>query len=318
MAQDVYRQEVSLNGKIYKTHPFVYERRPDIPSPFLSDEKREVVLIKTGDQKYALVDVTQENGAPFSYNSSLRGKGNQLDVDSIDFPTLANTGLHTYIELSQIQSITGIPIAEITYQGRPGRRSGAGFMAGDEDILSVLNGDNQLVFEMGLIHSDLSRPFFNLWNLVLYMIDYNRRGIISADGPDSLFYFNKRIRYAAPNCRGWQYSIFNDSIQGECHLELEVGLSSVEKSFIDQYYSFLSHDEKEDLIYKLTHLHTGEMAAYYIQYYGFYEGHTDYRADPIRLAFIFGLRSIRELHETFKENLYQRLCQHHPSIYDKP
>jgi hypothetical protein len=50
---------------------------------------------------------------------------------------------------------------------------------------------------------------------------------------------------------------------------------------------------------RLGSVHTGEMAAYYITRYGFYEGHTDYRADPLALAFIFGLRSIQELEAAF-------------------
>ena len=68
-------------------------------------------------------------------------------------------------------------------------------------------------------------------------------------------------------------------------------LSLAETEFIDENFKHLSKEQKQDFIEKLTHLHTGEMAAYYIQRYGFYEGHTDYRADPIVLAFIFGLRS---------------------------
>jgi hypothetical protein len=316
MAQDVFQEEVTLNGKKFKTYPSHYENNPGIQSPILSDDNREVILLKIKDQHYALLDVTRENGSPFNYNSNLRGKGNQLDVDSIDFPTLKTTGLHSYIELSQVQSITGIPVAEITYKARPDRMSGTGFIADDEDILSVLHGDNQLVSAMGLTHSELSRPVFHLWNLILFMIDYEQRGKIPSEGSDTLFYNGKRIHFAAPDCRGWQYSIFNDNIQGECHLELEISLTSFEKSFIDNHYSYLSEEEKYDLINKLTHLHTGEMVAYYIQYYGFYEGHTDFRADPIKLAFIFGFRSIAELHEIFEGRLYERLVEHHPSIYE--
>jgi len=315
-AQDLYLSEVSYKGNKFRTYPYVYDSRPDLPSPFISEENREVILLKIKEKEYTLMDVTQEIGRPFNYNSKIRGKGNQLGVDTLDFPTLAFTGLHASVELTQVQSITGISIAEITYQGRPGKMSGAGFMAEDEDIISVLSGDNQLVERMGLTHCDLSKPFFHLWNTVLYMIDYDNRGIIRSNESDSIFYFGKNIRFAAPNCRGWQYSLFNDSIQGECHLELEVALTEVEKSFINQHYSFLSREEKKDFIEKMTHMHTGEMVAYYIQYYGFYEGHTDYRADPITLAFIFGLKSIEELHDIFEGNLYKQLTLHFPSIFE--
>jgi hypothetical protein len=313
-AQDVFLKQVSIHGQIFKTYPFTYESKPGIPSPCLSDENREVILLKANDHKYFLLDVTQENGHPFNYQGIIRGKGNQLYVDTLDFPTLAYTGLHSLVELGQIQSITRIPIAEITYQGRPERMSGAGFMAEGEDIVSVIRGDNQLVSTMGLTHRDLSKPLFHLWNTVLYMIDYINRGIISSDGSDTLFYFGKKIRYTAPNCRGWQYSLFNDSIQGECQLELKVNLTDKERSFIDAHYSFLTDQDKKEFIEFLTHMHTGEMAAYYVQYYGFYEGHTDYRADPIKLAFMFGLKSIEDLLNAFEGDIYTRLKEHHLSV----
>ena len=35
----------------------------------------------------------------------------------------------------------------------------------------------------------------------------------------------------------------------------------------------------------------------YIMCYGFYEGHTEYRTDPIAIVFIFGLRSIEEIED---------------------
>jgi hypothetical protein len=61
------------------------------------------------------------------------------------------------------------------------------------------------------------------------------------------------------------------------------------------------------LIKKLSDIHTAEMAPYYIMRYGFYEGHTDYRADPIAIAFIFGLRSLDEIESVFKGKLYKIL-----------
>jgi hypothetical protein len=315
-AQDVFTEEVHLNGSGYRTYPFTFKHKPDLPSPFLSDEKREVVILKTKNDQYALLDVTQENGHPFDYQGIRRGKGSQLNVDTLDFPVLAFTGLHSEVELNQTQSITGFSVAEITYQGRPGRLSGAGFMADDEDILSVLLGDNRLVSAMGLTHQDLAKPLFHLWNTVLYWIDYNKQGIIPSGGSDSLFYNGKKIRYAAPNCRGWQYSLFNDNIQGECHLELQVILSEEERLFIDSHFMDLPEEKKYDLIEKLTRLHTGEMAAYYVRYYGFYEGHTDFRADPVRLAFIFGLKSMEELYATFGTGLYDRINDHHISQFE--
>jgi len=52
------------------------------------------------------------------------------------------------------------------------------------------------------------------------------------------------------------------------------------------------------------------MLPYYIMRYGFYEGHTDYRADPIAIAFIFGMRSLEEIEAAFEGRLYEVLTQH--------
>jgi len=60
----------------------------------------------------------------------------------------------------------------------------------------------------------------------------------------------------------------------------------------------------------LTFIHTGEMVPYYIMRYGFYEGHTDYRADPIAIAWLFGLKSLEELDEAFEGKLYEALTAH--------
>jgi len=58
---------------------------------------------------------------------------------------------------------------------------------------------------------------------------------------------------------------------------------------------------------KLGRIETGEMVPFYIMRYGFYEGHTAYRADPIAIAFIFGLRTLDEIQDTLDEDLYTLL-----------
>jgi len=40
------------------------------------------------------------------------------------------------------------------------------------------------------------------------------------------------------------------------------------------------------------------------------EGHTSCRADPIAIAFIFGLKSIEEIESVFNGNLYEALTTH--------
>jgi hypothetical protein len=55
------------------------------------------------------------------------------------------------------------------------------------------------------------------------------------------------------------------------------------------------------------------MVPFYIMRYGFYEGHRGYRADPIAIASIFGLRSIEELEDIFDGELHVALLKHHAS-----
>jgi hypothetical protein len=44
--------------------------------------------------------------------------------------------------------------------------------------------------------------------------------------------------------------------------------------------------------------------------YGFYEGHTAYRADPVVIACIFGLKSVEEIENAFPGMLYEVLTSH--------
>ncbi len=52
------------------------------------------------------------------------------------------------------------------------------------------------------------------------------------------------------------------------------------------------------------------MVPYYIMRYGFYEGHTSYRADPIAIACIFGLRSLQQIESAFEGRLSEVLTTH--------
>jgi len=62
------------------------------------------------------------------------------------------------------------------------------------------------------------------------------------------------------------------------------------------------------LIRRLFYIHTGEMVPYYVMRYGFYEGHTSYRADPIAIASVFGLRSLAEIESAFEGRLPEVLA----------
>ncbi len=88
---------------------------------------------------------------------------------------------------------------------------------------------------------------------------------------------------------------------------MERSLEPDEKAFLLKKYSEYSEDEIEDFIQKLTYIHTGEMVPYYAMRYGFYEGHTDFRADPIAISFIFGLKNIREIDHACSGDMYNIL-----------
>jgi len=51
-------------------------------------------------------------------------------------------------------------------------------------------------------------------------------------------------------------------------------------------------------------------ATYYIRHYGFYERHTEYRADPIAIACIFGLKTTEEIEDAFRGGLHRILINH--------
>ena len=158
----------------YRLYPNILEKRPNITSPYLTANGVEILTAILKNGKHVCIQVTIENGKPFHYSSrvpSVYGKDQQLHVNNGDFPTLARTGLHSKAELDNKDMITGIPIDVITYIGRSGRFSGAGFMADDEDIISVLKGDNDLVRKLGLTHPKMARPLFHVWNAILKEIE---------------------------------------------------------------------------------------------------------------------------------------------------
>lgn len=295
--QEAFQAEESL-----KLFPHTYDRMPRIPSPTVMEDGTEIVVAYTKNKKYICLPVTVENGKPLVYSrgTGQMGKGKQLGVDAADFPTLAETGLHSEIELDQTKTITGRSVAVITEIGRPERSSGAGFMAHDEDIISVLKGDNRLVQQMGLTHPQTAKALFHVWNLVFFPYQ----------DIEFLLYNGKRIYLEIQGSKGWQDSIFDDEIQGQYTLKIWRELEPGEMAFLNKKYPDLDDELMARLIGDLSHINTGEMAFYYIMRYGFYEGHTDFRTDPIAVAFIFGLRSLEEIEEAFEGNLCKALNEH--------
>ncbi len=303
--------QVSYNQKTYPCYPQTLEAKPDIPSPYTTKDAIEIVTAFTKDGRYALVPVTVENGDPLNYKQKQWGKGRQLQVDAGDFPTLARTGLHSEVELNQTKMITGRSIAEITELGRPGRSSGAGFMSHDEDIISVLKADNRLVTELGLTHPQIAKPLFHVWNMILKDVELKRLGRFW-DHIDYILYNSRKVSLKAEGTRGWQESLFNDEILGMYQIEIGRKLDQDEKAFLHKKYSRLSDQQMTDFFKALSRIHTGEMVPYYVMRYGFYEGHTDYRADPISVAWIFGLKNLEQTEAAFEGKLYEVLTQHFP------
>lgn len=289
-----------------KLFPYTYDFLPELPSPHTMSDGTEVVVTLTLGDDYRLCPVTIENGEPLDYKNRLWwNKGQQLKVNAADFPTLARTGLHSKTELEKTKTITGRAVEDITQDGRPERFSLAGFMSHDEDIISVLKGDNKLVTHLGLTHPQLARPLFHVFNVILCVKTDSQRGNVGG-----LLYNHKKIHLKFQGSKGWQKSIFNDEILGNWRIEIWRELDKKEKAFIDEKYAHLNEEEKTDLISKLSYIFTGEMVPYYVMRYGFYEGHTDYRADPIAIAFIFGLKTLEEIEAAFPGKIYEALTTH--------
>ncbi len=298
--------QVKHDGIAYYLFPHIYDKMPELPSPMMTKNGIEIVLCITNDMGYTLIPVKVENGQPLNYkNNQWYGKGRQLEVDSSDFPTLATTGLHSETELNQTKSITGKSISEITRIGRPEEYSGAGFMSYDEDIISVLRGDNRLVDKLGMTHTQMAKPLFHVFNVILAVKKDSDRGSMN-----TMLYNENEIRLRFWGAKGWQESIFNDEILGYWQIEMWRKLTEEEKNFLKKKYPNLKKEQMAELKKKLSYIHTGEMVPYYIMRYGFYEGHTDYRADPIAIAFIFGLKSIAEIDKAFDGNPYKALTTH--------
>lgn len=72
----------------------------------------------------------------------------------------------------------------------------------------------------------------------------------------------------------------------------------------------MSAAERETMTGRLTRLRTGEMEPYYIMRYGFYEGHTEYRVDPIAIVVTFGLKPLTEIEKALPGELDRALAAH--------
>ncbi|MBE0638934.1 MAG: hypothetical protein IH598_10475 [Bacteroidales bacterium] len=275
----------------------------------------ETILVITKTLQYGIVPVTMENGSPLLYSyktGTVLGKDKQMQIDVGDFPSLAKNSLHNEEELAIKKMITGIPIDVINCTAKPNGYSYTGFLAEDEDIISVLIGDNRLVGKMKLTHAQLAKPLFHFWNLILKETELGNWTRFY-DNIKQIHYNDNILNFKASASKGWQQSIFFDEIQGRYNIHIDRELTPTEFQFLKKNYSILPEEEFDKMVDKLTTLDFSEMLPYYIMRYGFYEGHTDYRCDPIAIALIFGLKSIEEINTAFEGNLYGTLTKHYIS-----
>jgi len=229
-----------------------------------------------------------------------------------DFPTLARTGLHSEAELEQAVTITGRSLAEITDLGRPGGLSTAGFMAEDEDVRGVLLGDNRLVSALGLTHPAMARPLLHVWHRIEgddKAGRWDRAAHRWNQGP-ALAWEGREVLVEAQDTKGVQGSIFDDGLEGYFWIRIRRDLTSAEEALLRERYRHLSPEQWDLLVTRLTTIQTGEIQPHYVQWYGFYEGHTEWRVDPIAIALVFGLRTLAEIEAAFPGRLDEVLTAH--------
>lgn len=302
-AQDLEPRPVTIEGKTYTLFTQRLDKAPGFPSPVRAKEGVEVLVTSTKDGKFFLVPVTIGDRP---------GKWRQLHIDGDDFPALASAGLHSEGELERARTITGRSVSEVTALARPERLSTCGFLSYDEDIISVLKGDNRLVKKLGLTHPKMARTLLHTCNMldtVWHTMNFLKRDRHHTFHPYFL-YNGKKIFMDIHWTKGGQESIFDDEITGALSIHIHREFTPREEAFLKKKYAHLDKGKITLLMEKISSMHSAEMEPYYIMRYGFYEGHTDYRTDPIAIAFIYGLKTIEEIEAAFPGTLFQTLTEH--------
>lgn len=307
----------------YPVFPQMLDKEPNIPSPFVSKEGNEFIVICTSKNQYSIVPVTLSNIG--STDSKVRSwgilTGNQLHIDEDDFPSLKKDGLHDEKHLKGIHRITWRPVDYISEVGHPNELSVAGFMSEQEDIVSVLIGDNRIVSRLGLNHQQTARCLFHIYNLIVEVYKHGEaeahsyREFVRWKNYEKMcevrhvFYNRQKVPITIRLSVGFQYSIFNDEIRGTLMIDLARELKPNEEKLLKNKYGHLRKDQFEKMIKSITHILFSEMEPYYIMRYGFYEGHTEYRAEPIAIAWLFGIKSLEDIEKAFSGRLYETLTE---------
>ena len=293
---------VTIDGRPHALYPATATRCPLVDSPLTLDDGRELVVIRLWDGSYGLADVT------------IARHPDQVRPDAVDFPTFARTGLHDPAELAATRAITGRPLAVIDSLAAPGALSTEGFVAADETVLGVIAGDDALVRAMGLTHPDLARPLLHVWNLMQTDLDLDRWSMRHHQwrNVEAMKYHGHWVLLDAHDTKGGQRSPFADGLDGGFWIVMRRPLSADEERFLHERYAGNGPGGWDTMIGTLTRLWTGEMEAFYVTWYGFYEGHTDWRVDPLGIARIFGLRTVEQLEAAFPRRLVHVARDHHP------
>jgi hypothetical protein len=293
-------ETVQLDTVAYKLYPQVNEKKPALPSPFQTEDGDEYVVAVTKENNFAIIKVNPQTAAQ---------KKQQCTIDTTDFPALARSGLHSEEELARTKMITGRSLAEITDLGRPGQLSEDGFMSANEDILSLLRTDNQIVRSLGLSHPQLAKPLFHILNMMETDLKGGRWNMSAHEWQNipTFFYNGNMVTVEAHDTKGGQLSIFDDGIEGAFWIVIRREPSLEENRFLQKHYHHLTASQFDVLKQRLTTIYTGEMEPQYIMRYGFYEGHAGWRTDPIAIAYIFGLKSLAEIEASFPGRLYEIL-----------
>jgi hypothetical protein len=124
-------------------------------------------------------------------------------------------------------------------------------------------------------------------------------------------YNDRWVLLDAHDTKGGQQSPFADGLEGGFWIVIRRPLDAAEEAFLHAHYDHLDPDRWDPLHGTLTRLFTGEMEPHYVQWYGFYEGHTGWRVDPVGIAAVFGLRSLAELEAAFPDRLWEVVARHH-------
>jgi hypothetical protein len=284
-------------------YPETLAERPSLASPATGRDGTDLVVMLTREGRWAVVPASPKEA---------ESRERQCRVDGHDFPTLASTGLHSEAELARLVTITGRSLAEIDDLGRPGGLSVEGFLAGDEDVRSVLAGDNHLVVALGLTHPQLARPLLHVWNIVEADAKARRWNMARHrwERCELLLYNGRQVRVEAHDTKGGQESVFDDGLEGAFWIEIRRLPTPDKEALLRRKYGHLAPERWAPLLERLSAMQTGEIEPHYVQWYGVYEGHTAWRVDPIAIAFIFGLRTLDEIEAAFPGRLDEALTAH--------